>query len=52
LRRARRCGDFDVAREKLAITPEQLSPYGHYKAKLSLDFIKTLERSRTASSFW
>jgi formate--tetrahydrofolate ligase len=35
---------LDVAREKLGITPEQLSPYGHYKAKLSLDFIKTLER--------
>src|SRR4051812_19872486 len=34
---------LDVAREKLGITPEQLSPYGHYKAKLSLDFIKSLE---------
>src|SRR4051794_23459762 len=35
---------LDVAREKLGITPEQLSPYGHYKAKLSLDFIKGLEK--------
>jgi formate--tetrahydrofolate ligase len=35
---------LDVAREKLGITPEQLSPYGHYKAKLSLDFIKSLEK--------
>jgi formate--tetrahydrofolate ligase len=34
---------LDVAREKLGIKPEQLSPYGHYKAKLSLDFIKGLE---------
>src|SRR5437660_5047965 len=33
-----------VAREKLGIMPEQLSPYGHYKAKLSLDFIKGLEK--------
>src|SRR5436309_2871129 len=35
---------LDVAREKLDITPEQLSPYGHHKAKLSLDFIKSLEK--------
>jgi formate--tetrahydrofolate ligase len=35
---------LDVAREKLGITPDQLSPYGHYKAKLSLDFIKSLEK--------
>jgi formate--tetrahydrofolate ligase len=34
---------LDVAREKLDIRPEQLSPYGHHKAKLSLDFIKSLE---------
>jgi len=34
---------LDVARDKLGITPEQLSPYGHYKAKLSLDFIKSME---------
>ncbi|HEX3499523.1 MAG TPA: formate--tetrahydrofolate ligase [Stellaceae bacterium] len=33
----------DVARDKLGIAPEQLSPYGHHKAKLSLDFIKSLE---------
>ena len=33
----------DVAREKLGIGPEHLEPYGHYKAKLSMDFIKSLQ---------
>ena len=32
-----------VAREKLGISDEHLVPYGHYKAKLSLDFIDTLK---------
>jgi formate--tetrahydrofolate ligase len=34
---------MDIAREKLGITPENLEPYGHYKAKISMDFIKTLK---------
>jgi formate--tetrahydrofolate ligase len=34
---------MDVAREKLGIAPENLEPYGHYKAKLSMDFIKSLK---------
>jgi len=33
----------DVARERLGIAPENLEPYGHYKAKISLDYIKTLK---------
>ncbi|HMK70028.1 MAG TPA: formate--tetrahydrofolate ligase [Xanthobacteraceae bacterium] len=33
----------DIAREKLGIPAENLEPYGHYKAKLSLDYIKGLE---------
>lgn len=33
----------DVAREKLGIAPENLEPYGHYKAKVSLDYISTLK---------
>src|SRR5215468_11361414 len=33
---------IDVARERLGLTPENLEPYGHYKAKLSMDFIKSL----------
>ncbi|MGB8217245.1 MAG: formate--tetrahydrofolate ligase, partial [Candidatus Methanoperedens sp.] len=34
---------LDIAREKLGIAPENLEPYGHYKAKLSLDYIKKLQ---------
>src|SRR5437660_3427727 len=33
----------DVAREKLCIAPENLEPYGHYKAKVSIDYIKSLK---------
>jgi formate--tetrahydrofolate ligase len=33
----------DIARERLGIGPENLEPYGHYKAKVSLDYIKTLK---------
>ncbi len=32
----------DVAHDKLGIAPEHLEPYGHYKTKVSLDYIKTL----------
>src|SRR4029079_7243917 len=34
---------LDTAREKLGIAPENLEPYGHYKAKVSMDYIKSLE---------
>ena len=34
---------LDIAREKLGIGPEHLEPYGHYKAKVSMDFIKSLK---------
>src|ERR1700690_575926 len=33
---------LDVAKEKLGIGPENLEPYGHYKAKVSMEFIKSL----------
>src|SRR3974377_1372599 len=33
---------LDIAREKLGISPENLEPYGHYKAKVSMDYIKSL----------
>jgi formate--tetrahydrofolate ligase len=33
----------DVALEKLGIAPENLEPYGHYKAKVSIDYIKSLK---------
>jgi formate--tetrahydrofolate ligase len=34
---------LDVARDKLGIAPENLEPYGHYKAKVSMDYIKSLK---------
>src|SRR5258706_15735048 len=33
-----------IARERLGIEPENLDPYGHYKAKLSMDFVKSLQK--------
>jgi formate--tetrahydrofolate ligase len=33
----------DVAADKLGLKSEDLIPYGHYKAKVSLDFIDTLK---------
>src|ERR1700709_2082136 len=33
----------DVAKDKLGIALENLEPYGHYKAKVSMDFIKSLK---------
>src|SRR4029077_12073545 len=32
----------DIAREKLGIAEENLDPYGHYKAKVSMSYIKSL----------
>src|SRR6185312_14917429 len=34
---------LDVAKEKLGIAPENLEPFGHYKAKVSMDFINSLK---------
>src|SRR5436305_3129906 len=34
---------LEIAREKLGIAAENLDPYGHYKAKVSLDYIKSLK---------
>jgi formate--tetrahydrofolate ligase len=33
---------LDLARERLGIDPAELSPYGHYKAKLSRDLLASL----------
>ncbi|HEX2216885.1 MAG TPA: formate--tetrahydrofolate ligase [Xanthobacteraceae bacterium] len=33
---------IEVAREKLGIAPENLEPYGHYKAKVGMDYVKSL----------
>ncbi|HET7381913.1 MAG TPA: formate--tetrahydrofolate ligase [Pseudolabrys sp.] len=34
---------LDIAKEKLGIAPENLEPYGHYKAKVSMDYVKSLQ---------
>ena len=34
---------MDIAKEKLGIAAENLEPYGHYKAKVSMDFVKSLK---------
>ena len=33
----------ELAKEKAGIEPQHLETYGHYKAKISLDFIRSLE---------
>ncbi|MGB9152540.1 MAG: formate--tetrahydrofolate ligase [Alphaproteobacteria bacterium] len=34
---------IEIARERLGIPAEYVSPYGHYKAKISLDYIASLK---------
>ena len=34
---------MELAKEKLGIDAKNLEPYGHYKAKVSMDYIKSLE---------
>ena len=34
---------LEIAKEKLGIDPENLEPYGHYKAKVSMNYIKSLK---------
>jgi formate--tetrahydrofolate ligase len=34
---------IELAKERLGIGPESLEPYGHYKAKISMDFVKSLK---------
>ena len=34
---------MDVAKERLGIEAKNLEPYGHYKAKVSMDYIKSLK---------
>jgi formate--tetrahydrofolate ligase len=37
---------LEVAKEKLGIAPENLDPYGHYKAKVSMSYIKSLSAKK------
>src|ERR1019366_7736128 len=34
---------IELAKEKLGIAAENLKPYGHYKAKVSMDYVKSLK---------
>ncbi|MEJ2376658.1 MAG: formate--tetrahydrofolate ligase [Pseudolabrys sp.] len=34
---------LELAKERLGIAAEDLEPYGHYKAKVSMEYIKTLQ---------
>jgi formate--tetrahydrofolate ligase len=34
---------MDIAKEKLGIAAENLEPYGYYKAKVSMDYVKSLQ---------
>src|SRR6202047_1080068 len=34
---------LDIAKERLDVGPEHLEPYGYYKAKVSMDFVKSLK---------
>ena len=34
---------LDIAKEKLGIAPDNLEPYGHYKAKVSMEYVKSLQ---------
>jgi formate--tetrahydrofolate ligase len=37
---------LDVAGQKLGIAAENLEPYGHYKAKVSMDYVKSLKAKK------
>ncbi|HEY4265310.1 MAG TPA: formate--tetrahydrofolate ligase [Micropepsaceae bacterium] len=34
---------MEIAKKRLGIDPQNLDPYGHYKAKVSMDYIKSLK---------
>src|SRR5436189_811806 len=37
---------LEIAKEKLGMTTENLEPYGHYKAKVSMDHVKSLKSKK------
>jgi formate--tetrahydrofolate ligase len=37
---------LDIAKEKLGIAPENLEPYGHFKAKVSMNYVKSLQSKK------
>ena len=38
---------LDLAQERLGVPPEALIPYGHHKAKVSLDYISSLKDKKS-----
>ena len=38
---------IEIAKEKLGIAAENLEPYGHYKAKVSMDYVKSLKDKKS-----
>ena len=38
---------LDIAKERLGIAAENLDPYGHYKAKVSMDYVKSLKGKKS-----
>jgi formate--tetrahydrofolate ligase len=38
---------MDIAKEKLGIAADNLEPYGHYKAKVSMDYVKSLKNKKS-----
>jgi formate--tetrahydrofolate ligase len=38
---------LEIAKEKLGMTAENLEPYGHYKAKVSMDHVKSLKSKKS-----
>ena len=45
-REAKLTNIVDIAEKKLGIPAEHLDPYGHYKAKLSFDYINSLKNNK------
>ena len=45
-REAKLTNIVDIAEKKLGISAEHLDPYGHYKAKLSFDYINSLKNNK------
>src|SRR6266436_4092701 len=38
---------LDIAKEKLGIEADNLEPYGHFKAKVSMDYVKSLRSKKS-----
>ncbi|MBV9558238.1 MAG: formate--tetrahydrofolate ligase, partial [Pseudolabrys sp.] len=38
---------LEVAKEKLGVAAENLDPYGHYKAKVSMEYVKSLRDKKS-----